>query len=148
MGKHPSIFFERTIANVGPSSLVERQQVRWRYSKHPLMPTRPCDLRTLFEERQTRRPAPPGDLRREATRAACEIASGMDAQLGTTPSRDGATDRLHGAARFLPLSMQGRRCSLFRSSLGSTMTPNGEPEAGPRRRESSWWTRSIQLRAS
>jgi hypothetical protein len=70
-------------------------------------------------------------------------ASGGYAQPITTASRNCAADRLHSAARFLPRSMPGTRSWLLRSWVDCTMTPTGQPEAKPRGRVSSWWTRSI-----
>ena len=65
------------------------------------------------------------------------------AQPITTASRNCAAHRLHSAARFLPLRMQGTRSWLLRSWVDCTMTPTGQPEAKPRGRVYSWWTRFI-----
>src|SRR2546421_1268267 len=91
-------------------------------------------------------PRSPVDLSGEAvpTRAQCLCRL---LQPITTASRNGAADRLHSAARFLPLRMQGTRSWLFRSWVDCTMTTTGQPEAEPRGRVYSWWTRSIYMLA-
>jgi len=76
-------------------------------------------------------PGPPVDLRREAAPARAKSRTWC-----TSTEHDhikGSSSRsLNGAARFLPLRMQGISCSLFWSWVGCTMTTAGQPEAGPR----------------